>query len=89
MREPELADTTDTRWEEDSPAYRVQVWTVRASNSLDLAEYQFDGVDVDEVLQWASSQEAPDRQIVVYARIIKDYEPGLIRLRGTDPSISD
>ncbi|WP_035781947.1 hypothetical protein [Arthrobacter sp. H14] len=89
MPEPKMVDTRDTRWQEDYPSYRVQVWHFRGNDpdeAPSLEEYQFDDVDVDRVLEWASSQEAPGMQIVVYARIIMDYEPGLIRLRGSDPS---
>ncbi|GAB3527776.1 hypothetical protein GCM10027402_28620 [Arthrobacter monumenti] len=68
------------------------MWHRRSPNpdeALFLEEYQFDDVDVDRVLEWASSQEGPAREVVVYARITMNYEPGLIRLRGSDPSVPD
>ena len=72
-------DPRDTYWEQDDPVYRVHFWQGQISS-----EWEVDGADVDEVLNWAQ-EHAQGRSFVLYARIVKNDGPGLIRLLGTDP----
>jgi hypothetical protein len=86
--EPIRVDTRDTMWEEETPRYRVQMWTIADDGALSLEEFEFTDVEVDVPLRWAAEHEQPGITAVVYARLLNhNLEPGLIRLLGTDPSI--
>lgn len=79
MRERPV-DPRDTRWESDTPAYRVHFW--RHGHT---SEWELTGADIDAVLHWAT-QHADGRQYAVYACIESPdgLGLGLIRLLGTD-----
>lgn len=88
---------TDEGWEVDYPAFRVQVWTQNGPDqtsgimpSQSLEEFQFDGATLEEVFDWAATKEGPRTQTTVYAFIPEgDLGPGMIRLRGKNPTVSD
>ena len=56
--EPNRVSTLDTLWLEESPRYRVQIWTKSDVGSApSLEEFEFKDVDVDAPLRWAAERE--------------------------------
>ncbi|TDC20779.1 hypothetical protein E1265_20380 [Streptomyces sp. 8K308] len=75
-------DPRDTTWEQDDVRYRVHFWD-RAVNSAD--EYEVTGVDVDEVLAWATRHAAEHGVTYTLWVLVPEafgHGPGLIRLAG-------
>ena len=78
-------DPRDTKWEVDSPLYRVYFWERQKDGGYWSDEFGLDGVSgVEEVLRWAE-EGAQGRTFVVYAALTLGGEPGLVRLAGVDP----
>ena len=50
---------------------------------------EVDGVDVAAVLAWAEATASPDRTYTLYALVYCDGAAGLVRLAGTDPTMSE
>lgn len=75
-------DPRDQTWGEHEPAYRVYFW----DSNCACDEWQLDGCDVGEALQWAQGS-ANGRTFTLYATVAdRPGELGLIRLSGTDPT---
>jgi hypothetical protein len=88
-------DPRDTRWEVDSPVYRVYFWTrppappgippdrvMYQSNEFELT----DAEDVSEVLSWAEANGEAGATFTVYAVVQAAGEKGLVRVAGRDPT---
>jgi hypothetical protein len=82
-------DPRDTQWEAENPKYRVHFWQHQgASTSAWVSdEWEIAEADVDEVLHWSRAESA-GRSFVVYVLCAVGTELGLLRLYGTDPSVS-
>ena len=91
-------DPRDTKWEVDSPVYRVYFWhqppappgippeTVMYHSD----EYRLsDVVDVAEVLAWARTTARADQTFTLYVEHQDSGGPGLIQLMGDDPTIPE
>ena len=83
--EARLIDPRDVNEEEDTPAYRVYFWSEDAAYS---EEYRIaPGVDVEDVLAWATSQ---DNGLIpiIYAETATAFEGlRLLRLSGWPPGM--
>jgi hypothetical protein len=82
-------DPRDTRWEIDSPGYRVYFWHSQSPGKDSMRtsdEWQLTDVDdVIGVMRWAESN-SNGRQFVIYATALTEEGLGLIRLFGLDPA---
>ena len=88
-------DPRDTRWEIDSPDYRVYFWK-RASGPPDVPasllgwesnEFLLTEVaNVQEVMAWADQRVDPKGHYTLYVVVDGPNGPGLIHLSGTDPT---
>jgi hypothetical protein len=82
------------RWQIDEPSYRVDFWHQFPPPPGGRAEmmgykqdaYRVSGVDsVTQVLSWAE-ENALGRLFVVYAELLSEGGPGVVRLHGVDPT---
>jgi hypothetical protein len=78
-------DPRDIRWEQDITAYRVYFWHQQTTGEWASDEWEIEDADIDKVLDWATNK-ANNRSFVLYAKIVDDGQPGLLRLLGTDPT---
>jgi hypothetical protein len=88
-------DPRDTRWEIDSPSYRVYFWT-RPPAPPDVpedlviyhsTEFELSGAaDVSEVRAWAEANAPPGSTHTVNVVLERDQERGVVRLAGVDPT---
>ena len=79
-------DPRDTRWEVDSPAYRVYLWRPRG-NGWESQEFELrNALDAREALDWANREAGSDRIFTLYALVEQGGERGLVRLAGVDPT---
>ena len=78
-----------TRWEDSSPAYRVDFWHhqgPRAEDAWEVEPLLVSGADADEVMAWANERaERTGENAVVYAVHHNERGLGLIRLAGREP----
>ena len=90
-------DPRDTTWEANAPSYRVHFWrrppgeppSGMGTMAYELESFEVDGVDVAAVLAWAEATASPDRTYTLYALVHCDGAAGLVRLAGTDPTMSE
>ena len=75
----ESIDPRDTRWEFQSPTYRLYFCTDGGTE-----EYEITGADVPEILTWAEEEARKSgRNYVLYVRVEHpSHGPGLLRLSG-------
>ena len=93
MRMQRLERETVIRWIKNEPMYRVDFWQVRSpsdpakgvASGYARDSHYVSEADVDEVIAWAH-EHANGRGIAIYITAMRDDEPGLIRLLGTDPT---
>lgn len=77
-----LVDPRDVEWETDAHSYRVYFWSPDGGTS---DEYEVTGAsDVGAVLAWAADR-ADGRLVEVFAYLVCDGAPGLLRLAGGRP----
>ena len=77
-------DPRDAQWELDAHRYLVYFWSPDGGFCT---EYELNGAPaVGTVLAWASDQ-ANGRVAEVFAYLVCDGSPGLVRLAGRRPSI--
>ena len=57
--------------------------------TYELDSFEVDGVDVAAVLAWAETTASPDRTYTLYALVHCTDVAGLVRLAGTDPTMSE
>jgi hypothetical protein len=75
-------DPRTAQWEDYEPSYRVYFWD-EASSSY---EYELLGApDIDEVITWAEENRG-QRTYTMYVVVQSSDGPGLMRVRGTDPT---
>jgi hypothetical protein len=78
-------------WEVDQPTYQVYFWQP-SSNVPDATwtsdEWRLTEADVHEVLAWTEDQ-ARGRRITVWVELVRDGQPGLVRISGWEPTRSD
>jgi hypothetical protein len=56
--------------------------------AFELESFEVENVDVAAVLAWAEATASPDRTYTVYALVHCDGAAGLVRLAGTDPTMT-
>ena len=56
--------------------------------AYELESFEVEGVDVAAVLSWAEATASPDRTYTLYALVHCDDAAGLVRLAGTDPTMT-
>jgi hypothetical protein len=56
--------------------------------AYELESFELENVDVAAVLAWAEATASPDRTYTVYALVHCDGAAGLVRLAGTDPTVT-
>ena len=89
-------DPRDTSWEANAPSYRVHFWRRPPGEppsgtgvmAYELESFEVEDVDVTGVLAWAEATAARDRTYTLYALVHCDGAAGLVRLAGTDPTMT-
>jgi hypothetical protein len=89
-------DPRDTSWEANAPSYRVHFWrrplgeppSGMGAMAYELESFEVEGVDVAAVLSWAEAAASHDRTYTLYALVHCDGAAGLVRLAGTDPTMT-
>ena len=86
------ADPRDTRWEVDTPIYRVYFWHRPAAEPGQGREIPMwssdewrltDAADVHEALAWANGPEGRGRVFELYVEALHSDGLGLLRLAGS------
>ena len=56
--------------------------------AYELESFEVEGVDVAAVHSWAEATASPDRTYTLYVLVHCDGAAGLVRLAGTDPTMT-